>query len=175
GTTCFMLEKLFLNKGYRVGLYTSPHLFSYLERVRINGHVLDEKDHISAFKDVEYARQSIILSYFEFITLSALILFKHNILDVIILEVGIGGRLDATNIIDSDISIITTIGMDHTILLGSDRFSIAKEKAGIFRKEKIALIGEKNIPDSIYQIAQDQKIILKKNKVDWFWEKKDHY
>ncbi|MDE5285933.1 MAG: bifunctional tetrahydrofolate synthase/dihydrofolate synthase, partial [Buchnera aphidicola] len=92
-----------------------------------------------------------------------------------ILEVGIGGRLDATNIIDSNVSIITTIGIEHSVLLGSDRYSIAKEKAGIFRKEKIALIGEKNIPDSIYQIAQDQKIILKKNKVDWFWEKKDHY
>ncbi|MDE5286048.1 MAG: bifunctional tetrahydrofolate synthase/dihydrofolate synthase, partial [Buchnera aphidicola] len=84
-----------------------------------------------------------------------------------ILEVGIGGRLDATNIIDSDISIITTIGMDHTILLGSDRFSIAKEKAGIFRKQKIALIGEVNIPPSIYQVAKEKKTILKKNQVDW--------
>ncbi|AHG60204.1 bifunctional tetrahydrofolate synthase/dihydrofolate synthase [Buchnera aphidicola] len=175
GTTCAMLEKLLLNSGYQVGLYTSPHLISYLERVRINGSVLTSEEHINSFQEIEIARNSTLLSYFEFITLSALLLFKRYSLDVIILEVGLGGRLDATNIIDSNLSIITNIEIDHSVLLGHTRSSIAREKSGIFRKNKISVIGEINIPSTIDQEAQVKKTILKKNNRDWFLEKYDHY
>jgi len=175
GTTCAMLETLLLKSGYKVGLYTSPHLISYLERVRINGSILNEEQHISSFKYIELVRCSTVLSYFEFITLAALMLFKQYSLDVIILEVGLGGRLDATNIIDSDLSIITNIGIDHTYILGKNRFSIAREKSGIFRKNKISVIGEKNIPDSMNQIAKEKKTILKKINKDWSWNKKNNH
>jgi len=175
GTTCIMLERLLLDSGYQVGLYTSPHLINFVERVRINGLVLDEEQHVSAFQEIESVRNCILLTYFEFITLSALILFKRYSLDFIILEVGLGGRLDATNIIDSNISIITNIGIDHTSLLGIDRTSIAREKSGIFRKNRISIIGETDIPDSMNQIAKEKKTILKKINVDWSWEKKNNY
>ncbi|MCV5003446.1 bifunctional tetrahydrofolate synthase/dihydrofolate synthase, partial [Escherichia coli] len=94
----------------KVGLYTSPHLVNYVERVRINGVILSEEQHISCFQKIELVRNSMLLTYFEFITLSALMLFKQYSLDILILEVGLGGRLDATNIIDSHLSIITNIG-----------------------------------------------------------------
>ncbi|CAL4326231.1 bifunctional tetrahydrofolate synthase/dihydrofolate synthase [Buchnera aphidicola] len=175
GTTCAMLETLLLNSGYQVGLYTSPHLINYLERVRINGSILDAEEHISSFKYIELVRCSYLLSYFEFITLAALFLFQKKSLDIIILEVGVGGRLDATNIIDSDLSIITNIGIDHTSVLGYNRLSIAREKSGIFRKNKISVIGEIDIPDSMKNIAKEKKTILKKINKDWFWNKKNHY
>ncbi|QIQ41770.1 MAG: bifunctional tetrahydrofolate synthase/dihydrofolate synthase [Buchnera aphidicola (Microlophium carnosum)] len=175
GTTCAMLERLLLNSGYRVGLYTSPHLVNFLERVRINGYFLTEADHVSSFQNVESVRNCTLLTYFEFITLSALSLFKKYTLDIIILEVGLGGRLDATNIVDSNISIITNIGIDHTALLGIDRESIAREKSGIFRKNKISVIGETNIPKSMYQVAKDKKTILKIINIDWSWKKKNNY
>lgn len=171
GTTCAMLEKLLLDSGYKVGLYTSPHIISYVERVKVNGCVIDEDKHVSSFKKIEFERGSTLLTYFEFITLSALILFKQYQLDAIILEVGLGGRLDATNIIDSDLSLITNIEIDHTLFLGKDRVSIAREKSGIFRKNIISVIGEVNIPDSMEHIAQEKKAILKKVNIDWSWFK----
>lgn len=171
GTTCAMLERLLLNTGYKVGLYTSPHLISYLERVRINGNILTAEEHVSSFEQVEFERKKICLTYFEFITLSALILFKRYTLDILILEVGVGGRLDATNIIDSNLSIITNIGIDHTNILGKDRSSIAYEKSGVFRKNRISVIGEKNIPESMYRVAEEKKTILKKINIDWFFKK----
>ncbi|WP_236854812.1 Mur ligase family protein [Buchnera aphidicola] len=157
GTTCAILEKLFLDSGYQVGLYTSPHLISYLERVRINGATLSAEEHIASFEEVDYIRKTTILTYFEFITLSALILFKRYSLDIIILEVGLGGRLDATNIVDPNLSIITNIRLDHTKILGKNRSLIAREKSGIFRKNIISVIGETDIPDSMNKIAQKKK------------------
>ncbi|AAM67729.1 bifunctional tetrahydrofolate synthase/dihydrofolate synthase [Buchnera aphidicola] len=169
GTTCAMLEKLLLDSGYQVGLYTSPHLINYSERIKVNGLYLSEKDHIFSFLIIDAEKGNVSLTYFEFITLSALFLFSQYSLDIIILEVGLGGRLDATNIIDSDLSVITNIGIDHTSCLGTDRISIGREKSGIFRKGKIAVIGEKNIPISVDEIAKEKKTILKKIDVDWFW------
>ncbi|QFQ32902.1 bifunctional tetrahydrofolate synthase/dihydrofolate synthase [Buchnera aphidicola (Aphis fabae)] len=174
GTTCAMLEQLLLDSGYQVGLYTSPHLLNFIERVKINGSYLTEIQYVSAFFNIYSAKSDYYLSYFEFITLSALFLFKQYSLDVIILEVGLGGRLDATNIIDSNISLITNIGIDHTSVLGSNRFSIAREKAGIFRKNKIAVIGEKLLPDSVYQAAYKSKTILKIVNKDWYWKEYNH-
>lgn len=173
GTTCAMLERLLLNSGYKVGLYTSPHLINYTERIRVNGSYLHEKDHIFSFSIVESTKDNVSLTYFEFITLAALFLFNQYSLDIIILEVGLGGRLDATNIIDSDLSVITNIGIDHTSFLGTDRISIGREKSGIFRTGKVAVIGEKDIPFSIDQVAKEKKTILKKINVDWFWRKKN--
>ncbi|AWH90773.1 bifunctional tetrahydrofolate synthase/dihydrofolate synthase [Buchnera aphidicola (Melanaphis sacchari)] len=171
GTTCALLEKFFLNSGYQVGLYTSPHLMNYTERVKINGVCLDENYHIFSFLNIECVKGNIPLTYFEFITLSALFLFKQYSLDIIILEVGVGGRLDATNIIDANLSVITNIGIDHTYILGKNRTSIGREKSGIFRQDKIAVIGEEKIPYSVKFIAQRKKAILKKINIDWSWNK----
>ncbi|WP_342221884.1 bifunctional tetrahydrofolate synthase/dihydrofolate synthase [Candidatus Fukatsuia endosymbiont of Tuberolachnus salignus] len=149
GTTCCVLEKILLAAGLRVGVYSSPHLLRYTERVRIQGRELSETAHCYSFAEIEAARGDISLTYFEFGTLSALHLFKQAALDVVILEVGLGGRLDATNIIDSDVAAITSIGLDHTDRLGTDRESIAREKSGIFRRDKPAIVGE---PDRLHSI-----------------------
>ncbi|ANF16963.1 hypothetical protein XW81_00790 [Buchnera aphidicola (Schlechtendalia chinensis)] len=171
GTTSFVLERIFLESGYRVGLYTSPHLLRYTERVRINGRELDESVHVTSFFNVEIARGTLSLTYYDFITLSALYLFKSVKLDVVILEVGVGGKLDATNVIDSDISIITNIEIDHINMLGNSRDLIGIEKSGIFRKNKVAIIAEKTIPNSVIRILKhgqvDGKLILR----DWYYKR----
>lgn len=168
GTTCFFLEKVLLASGYSVGLYTSPHLFKYCERIRINGKYLSDTEHTYIFSKIEYFRHTLFLTYFEFITLAALTLFQEYNLDIIILEVGLGGRLDATNIIDSDLSIITNIGIDHTDFLGFNRSSIGYEKAHIARENKFIIVGEKNIPNSVIEVIKTKKSILKKINFDWF-------
>lgn len=136
GTTSVVLEQLFLAEGYNIGLYTSPHLINYQERIRINGNYLTDNLHIAAFRLIESVRGELSLTFFEFVTLSALVLFNRSKLDILILEVGLGGRLDATNIVDADIGIITNIGLDHTEILGNSREDIGREKSGIFRKKK---------------------------------------
>ncbi|CAL4320228.1 bifunctional tetrahydrofolate synthase/dihydrofolate synthase [Buchnera aphidicola] len=168
GTTCFILERIFLSSGYRVGLYTSPHLFKYHERIRINGKYLSDIEHTCAFFEIECFRKKLSLSYFEFITLSALVLFKKCKLDIIILEVGLGGRLDATNIVNSDISVITNIGIDHISHLGFTRSNIGYEKAHIAKKNKYIIVGEKEIPDSFLQVIKIKEAILKKINLDWW-------
>ncbi|WWO96778.1 MAG: bifunctional tetrahydrofolate synthase/dihydrofolate synthase [Candidatus Dasytiphilus stammeri] len=144
GTTCRAMEMILLAAGYRTGVYTSPHLLRYTERIRIKGHELEDEAYTLAFSVIESYCNNILISWFEFTTLVALYLFTQFTLDVVILEVGLGGRLDATNIIDSDISVITSIGLDHTTLLGTDIVSIGREKSGIFRSHKPAIIGELN-------------------------------
>ncbi|PPI88233.1 bifunctional tetrahydrofolate synthase/dihydrofolate synthase [Candidatus Pantoea edessiphila] len=167
GTTCRIMEILLIKSGYRVGVYSSPHFLNYIERVRIQGNVLTEEQHVNSFKEIYKLCKDIKLTYFEFSTLSALKLFKTSNLDVLILEVGVGGRLDATNIIDADISIITSIAIDHTNLLGSNREKISTEKAGIFRPGKIAIVGEADAPNVISIIAKkNQTKLLEVNK-DW--------
>ncbi|WP_343192717.1 bifunctional tetrahydrofolate synthase/dihydrofolate synthase [Buchnera aphidicola (Taiwanaphis decaspermi)] len=175
GSTCNILEKLLSSFGYKVGLYTSPHLIKYTERLKINGCYLSDIKHIHALTYINYIRKNIRLTYFEFSTLSILYLLKQYKLDFIILEVGLGGRLDATNIIDSDISIITNIDLDHTKLLGSNRESISLEKAGIFRNFKKSIIGETNIPKNIYKIAQYKNTILIRNKHEWLYNNTKHF
>ncbi|WWO96028.1 MAG: bifunctional tetrahydrofolate synthase/dihydrofolate synthase [Candidatus Dasytiphilus stammeri] len=144
GTTCRTMEMILLAAGYRTGVYTSPHLLRYTERIRIKGHELEDEAYTLAFSIIEASCNNISISWFEFTTLVALYLFTQFTLDVVILEVGLGGRIDATNIIDSDISVITSIGLDHTTLLGTDIVSIGREKSGIFRAHKPAIIGEFN-------------------------------
>lgn len=118
--------------GYRVGVYGSPHLLHYRERVRIQHRELDDAAHAAAFAAVEAGRDGVSLTYFEFGTLAALYLFKQAALDAVITEVGLGGRTDATNIVDPSVAVVTSIALDHTDWLGDTRESIGREKAGIF-------------------------------------------
>ncbi|MCW9733766.1 bifunctional tetrahydrofolate synthase/dihydrofolate synthase [Avibacterium sp. 20-15] len=166
GTTCRLLEQILLNAGYRVGVYSSPHLIRYNERVRIQNQELPDEQHSASFAFIEQNKTQ-SLTYFEYSTLSALYLFKQAKLDVVILEVGLGGRLDATNIVDSDIAVITSIDIDHTDFLGNTREQIAFEKAGIFRANKPAIIGEPNVPNTMLEQAQKRHCQLSRRGVDW--------
>ncbi|KHT00979.1 bifunctional folylpolyglutamate synthase/ dihydrofolate synthase [Pectobacterium brasiliense] len=167
GTTCCTLESILLAAGLRVGVYSSPHLVRYTERVRIQGKELPEALHTQAFADIEAGRGAVSLTYFEFGTLSALQLFKQANLDVVILEVGLGGRLDATNIVDADVSVVTSIAIDHTDWLGNDRESIGREKAGIFRQGRPAVVGEPDMPGTIADVAAEKGAQLRRRGRDW--------
>lgn len=149
GTTARCLEALLLNQGFSVGTYSSPHLIRYTECVRVNGVELDEQYHIDAFKQIDDTRGDTSLTQFEFGTLGALSIFKRCNVDYILLEVGLGGRNDATNIVMPVASVITTIDLDHKAFLGDTRESVGYHKAGIFRANKPAIVGDFNIPDSV--------------------------
>ncbi|WP_168415838.1 bifunctional tetrahydrofolate synthase/dihydrofolate synthase [Erwinia amylovora] len=170
GTTCRTLETLLLAAGYRVGVYSSPHLVRYTERVRVQGEELAETAHTASFAAIEAGRAATSLTYFEFGTLSALWLFKQARLDVVILEVGLGGRLDATNMVNADVAVVTSIALDHTDWLGTDRESIGREKAGIFRKGKPAVVGEPDMPGSIAVIATEKGAQLRQRDRDWSYQ-----
>ncbi|CDL82487.1 bifunctional tetrahydrofolate synthase/dihydrofolate synthase [Xenorhabdus szentirmaii] len=167
GTTCHTLESVFLAAGLKVGVYSSPHLVRYTERVRIQGKEPTEQDFCRVFADIEAQRGDISLTYFEYGTLAALQLFKEADLDVVILEVGLGGRLDATNIVDADIAAITSIALDHTDWLGNDREHIGREKAGIFRRGRFAVVGELDMPLSIAEVADELGAKLFRRGPDW--------
>ncbi|MFV0549919.1 MAG: bifunctional tetrahydrofolate synthase/dihydrofolate synthase [Limnobaculum xujianqingii] len=167
GTTCRTLEMILMAEGYRVGVYSSPHLIRYTERVRIQGQELAESDHTQAFSLIEQGRGETSLTYFEFGTLSAFQLFKQAKLDVVILEVGLGGRLDATNIVDADVAVVTSIALDHTDWLGFDRESIGREKAGIFRSGRPAVVGEPDMPQSIADVAHQLNAPLYRHGHEW--------
>lgn len=169
GTTCCTLEAILMAAGLRVGVYSSPHLLRYTERVRIQGKELSEAEHSQAFADIEAGRGDVSLTYFEFGTLAALHLFKQANLDVVILEVGLGGRLDATNIVDADVAVVTSIALDHTDWLGHDRESIGREKAGIFRGMKPAVVGEPDMPASIAAVAEEKGAVLYRRGENWLF------
>jgi dihydrofolate synthase/folylpolyglutamate synthase len=152
GSTCAMLEACLLQAGYRTGVYTSPHLVHFQERCRIHGETVQPDDLLPHFQKVEDARcqgSEISLTYFEFTTLAILSLMAEANLDVAILEVGLGGRLDAVNVIDADCAVITSIDLDHTELLGPDRESIGFEKAGIMRSGKPVVVSDPVPPESV--------------------------
>ena len=153
GSTCAMLEGILLAAGYRVGLYTSPHLLAYNERVRINGRAASDAQLCMAFGRVEQMRGDTALTYFEFGTLAAWEVFAATTPDAIILEVGLGGRLDATNVYQPSCSIVTGIDLDHMDFLGPDRESIGHEKAGIFRPGIPAICGDPKPPRSLLDHA----------------------
>ncbi len=157
GSTCAMLEAILLQAGYRTGVYTSPHLVHFEERLRLNGASVDATELMASFAYVERARcqddEPISLTYFEFSTLAILDVMRHHPLDVVVLEVGLGGRLDAVNIIEPDCAIITSVDLDHTALLGSDREAIGYEKAGIMRTGKPAIISDPVPPQSVLDRA----------------------
>ncbi len=153
GSTCAMLEAIALQAGWRTGVYTSPHLVHFEERCRIHGEIVSAQALVPHFERVEAARQGVSLSYFEFTTLAILSLMAASGLDVAILEVGLGGRLDAVNIIDTDCAVITCIALDHMDYLGPDRESIGREKAGILRTGKPAIVSDPVPPRSVLDRA----------------------
>lgn len=154
GTTCALLESIYRAAGYRVGVYSSPHLLRYNERVRIQGQDASDAELCQAFAAVEAARGEVSLTFFEFGTLAALWLFRAAAPDLVLLEVGLGGRLDATNLVESDLAVVTSIALDHCDWLGDTREAIASEKAGIYRSGKPAISGEPNPPVTLAQTAQ---------------------
>ena len=155
GSTCAMLEAIYLQAGYKTGVYTSPHLVHFEERCRLQGESPPADVFANAFEQVEKARGEISLTYFEFSTLAILKMMADADLDVAILEVGLGGRLDAVNLVDADCAIITSIDLDHTALLGNDRETIGLEKAGIVRSGKSVVLSDPVPPNSIIQHAKD--------------------
>ncbi len=161
GSTVHALERLLRSEGRTTGAYTSPHIEHFNERMRINGTDVSDSDIIEALRAVEQARQSTALTYFEFTTLAALWLFERRGLEYCLLEVGLGGRLDAVNIVDPDLAIITSVDLDHTQWLGEDRDRIGFEKAGILRPEMPALFGDPEPPDSVLQQARAQRVELR--------------
>ncbi len=167
GTTCHTLESILMAAGFSVGVYSSPHLVRYTERVRIQGNEPSESAFCQAFATIEAQRNGVSLTYFEYGTLAALQLFKQANLDIVILEVGLGGRLDATNVVDADIAAITSIALDHTDWLGSDREHIGYEKAGIFRNGHYAVVGEPDMPESIGLYADEIGAKLFRRDKDW--------
>jgi dihydrofolate synthase / folylpolyglutamate synthase len=154
GSCVAIIEAMAQAAGYRTGAYTSPHLLRYNERIRIAGEPVSDEALCRAFALVERARGDIPLTYFEFGTLAALLLFAEASLDLAVLEVGLGGRLDAVNLIDADVSVVASIGRDHTDWLGDSLDSIAREKAGIFRAGRPALIGQPDAPAALREAAE---------------------
>lgn len=155
GSTCAMLESIYRRAGYRAGSYASPHLVRYNERVRINQEAISDDDLCDAFSAVENARGEITLTYFEIGTLAAVWYFVKSGIDVAILEVGMGGRLDAVNVFEPTCSILTSIDLDHMEYLGDTREAIGSEKAGIFRANKLAICGDDNSPKTVTDYALD--------------------
>jgi dihydrofolate synthase / folylpolyglutamate synthase len=155
GSTCAMLESVLLQAGYRVGLYIKPHFLHFNERARINGEMASDETLIENFEAVEAARGDVSLSYFEFTTLAIMRLLSRANLEVVILEVGLGGRLDAVNVIDADVSIVTNVDIDHTDYLGDTREKIGFEKAGIFRTGRTAICSDPMPPQSLIDHAME--------------------
>ncbi|SDV47666.1 bifunctional tetrahydrofolate synthase/dihydrofolate synthase [Chitinasiproducens palmae] len=158
GSTCAFLEAILYAAGYRVGCHTSPHLLQFNERARIDGASVDDAALLEQFEAVEAARagldEPVTLTYFEFTTLAIMRLFQHSGLDAVILEVGLGGRLDAMNILDADCAIVTSIDIDHTQYLGDTREAIGLEKAGIFRAGRPAIVGDPQPPTSLVRYGE---------------------
>ncbi|MFX1737791.1 bifunctional tetrahydrofolate synthase/dihydrofolate synthase [Paraburkholderia sp. A1RI_3L] len=159
GSTCAILETILLKAGYSVGCHTSPHLLAFNERARVNGQIATDEELLPHFEAVEAARCSlpepVSLTYFEFTTLAIMHLFAARDLDAVIFEVGLGGRLDAVNILDTDCAIITSIDLDHTEYLGDTREKIALEKAGIFRAGKPAICADPVPPQTLIDYAEE--------------------
>ncbi len=154
GSTCDALRQMSLLAGCRVGLYTSPHLHRFNERVQIDSTPVTDACLIAAFEQVELARGEVTLTYFEFTTLAAFVVFQAADLDVWVLEVGLGGRLDAVNLVDPNVAIVTTVDLDHAAFLGTDRNQIGVEKAGIFRSGADAVLGSDDLPPTVVACAE---------------------
>lgn len=170
GSSARCLEQLLLAQGYSVGVYTSPHLLKFNERLRINNLDVSDELWAEALAQVNALRQDTALTYFEFTTLAAFALLKRQQVDVCIIEVGLGGRLDATNIIEPDLSILTTIDLDHQDWLGESREQIGREKAGIFRTGKPAVVGDLAVPQSVLAQADALSVQLRLVNRDYHYQ-----
>ncbi|KZC36692.1 MULTISPECIES: bifunctional tetrahydrofolate synthase/dihydrofolate synthase [Rhodanobacter] len=182
GSTVALLEAMLRAADLRVGAFTSPHLLEYNERVRIGGVDADDAALIASFERIEASRGSMPLTYFEFGALAALDLFARAALDVAVLEVGLGGRLDAVNIIDADVAVITTVDLDHMEWLGPDRDSIGHEKAGIARAGRPAIVGELDPPAGLLDALAERGARVERAGIDfsierhqdgWRWRHRD--
>ncbi|MCP3852451.1 MAG: bifunctional folylpolyglutamate synthase/dihydrofolate synthase [Gammaproteobacteria bacterium] len=170
GSTVAMLESIFTQAGYRVGSYTSPHLLKYNERIKINQAPVSDELICDSFECINQARlqdKEQSLTYFEFATLAAIEIFHRELCQIIILEVGLGGRLDAVNIIDADVALVTTVDLDHQDWLGSDRNAIGIEKAGIYRSNKPAIYGDADLPQSIRDIVEQDDLNFYQYSIDY--------
>lgn len=182
GTTCAFIENALLEQRNSVAVYSSPHIHCFNERLRINKRDIDDESLIAAFHQIEQTRGDISLSYYEYTTLAAFLVMMVQKPDVIVLEVGLGGRLDATNIIDADIAVITTVDLDHQAFLGNDRETIGFEKAGIMRKEQFTVVGDVNPPNSVLDHAtklnakayvRNKAFSITGNESNWNWQHLD--
>ena len=154
GSTCAMIDSLLQAHGVSTGRYGSPHFVDFNERILVNNDPVSEDHIVAAFEAIDEARQDISLTYFEFATLAALHLFRQFDVSAWILEVGLGGRLDATNIVDADVAVVTSIGLDHQDWLGDDITQIGREKAGIFRPQQWAVCGQEEQVEGVVEVAQ---------------------
>lgn len=161
GSTCAVLEAIALAAGWRVGVYSKPHLVDFEERCRIGGEPVAADALVPDFAAIEAARGTTTLTYFEHTTLALLHHLAAQPLDLVVLEVGLGGRCDAVNVVDADCSVITTIDLDHTEYLGPTREAIAREKAGIWRTGRPAVLGDPSPPPSLIALAVDQRVDLR--------------
>ena len=173
GSITAILESIYHRAGYRVAAYTSPHLLKYNERIRVGKENVEDELLCNAFDLVDQARAEFSLSYFEFGTLAAMQIFSKLPLDVAVFEVGLGGRLDAVNIYDADVAIVSNIGLDHVQWLGSTRESIGLEKAGIFRKGKPAICEDKEPPETLLKYAKDTGAELYLVDKDFSYQRED--
>lgn len=155
GSTVAFIDSIYNETKYKVGRSTSPHLLKYNERFAIDGQEVTDELIIKAFELIETKRQDVTLTYFEFSTLAALIMFAEASVDLAILEVGLGGRLDSVNVVDSDVSVITNIAIDHTDYLGDTREAIGREKAGVMRTSKPCICGDQDPPKSLLSYAKE--------------------
>ena len=176
GTTVEYLNNFFLSAGYKVGTYTSPHLIKFNERIRLNNQYLDDKKIINAFKLIDDLKKGIRLTYFDYATLAAFIIFSNEDLDFVILEIGIGGKYDPVNLTNADLSIITNVELDHEKWLGSSIEEIGSQKAAILKEGKIAILGSQNMPKSVVEVAEsncstvyqmNKDFKVEKNTLNW--------
>lgn len=182
GSTCAFIAQMLVAQGKTVGVYSSPHLLRYNERVRLKGVNATDEALCEAFEAVELARGSVSLTYFEMGTLAAFWLFEREGLDAAVLEVGLGGRLDAVNLVDADVAVVTNIGLDHAEWLGNTRESVAFEKAGIFRTGRPAVCGDTDPPETMLELAVQVAVPLQvygrdfdlvREATCWHWTGRD--
>lgn len=173
GSCVAMLEAILSSGGYRVGCYTSPHLLRYNERVRIQGREATDQELCAAFERVDRAREGVQLTYFEFGTLAALDLFVRAGLELVILEVGLGGRLDAVNIVDPEVALLTSIGLDHTDWLGDSLEAIALEKAGILRSGRPAVIAQADCTPALTRAAREVGALVYQAGEEYHWRRRE--
>lgn len=182
GSSVAYLEAFYLAEGHSVGAYTSPHILRYSERIKINGEPVSDEVICGAFSQIDRARGDTTLSYFEFSTLAALLIFSQARVAIQVLEVGLGGRLDAVNIVDADVAIVTSIAIDHVEWLGKTRDKIGYEKAGVFRPQRAAIVGDQHPPQTLIDHAEKVKAQLfrigdaysySKNAQTWTWQSKN--
>lgn len=171
GSSVALLESILSESGLKVGCYTSPHILAYNERIRLQQQPVCDKMLCQAFDAIDQARGSLPLTFFEFGTLAALLIFAQQQVDVAVLEVGLGGRLDAVNVIDTDVAVITSIDIDHVDWLGTDRESIAREKAGIMRAARPAIIAFDDPPASLLQHADALGVKLIRKGIDYEYDR----